>query len=318
MHHFLPKPIIGIISLFLYGTFILSLGILSLIFALIRLIPIKPLKKWINHHLHRIPSYWAAGVGLIMTLGGKIKWDVTGIENLSEREWYLLIANHRSWADILVLNKVFHRKIPSLRFFMKKQLLWQLPLVGYACKILGCPIMEHHPKSYFEQHPELKNKDIETTRAACEKFRNIPITMINFVEGGRFNDQKHTKQESPYRYLLKPKAGGIAFVLATMGSYLHKILNVTIIYPDMKVSFWDFACGRIDKITVRVQTLPIAKELLGDYHNDAHFRSFFQFWVNELWMEKDKLIVNTLQQRTVTSDDGDSDSELPNEYEVSS
>lgn len=232
--------------------------------------------------------------------GGKIEWDVSGMEELSTEDWYLMIANHRSWLDILVLQRAFNRKIPSLRFFMKKDLLWQLPVAGYACMVAGNPIMKRHSKAALEKNPLLKGSDIESTREACEKFKNIPITMINFVEGGRFCKKKHKKQRSPYRYLLKPKAGGIAFVLATMGRYLHKIINTTIIYPDMDVSFWDFACGRVDKITVRVQTIPIGKELLGDYNNDAHFRSFFQFWINELWMEKDKLIVNTLHKEVLT------------------
>ena len=53
---------------------------------------------------------------------------------------------------------------------------------------------------------------------------------MNFLEGTRFTAAKHAKQESPYRYLLKPKAGGIAFVLAAMDGKIEKMVNVTIAY----------------------------------------------------------------------------------------
>lgn len=308
MLRFLRGPILGVISFLMYGIFMLLLAVLTLSLALIRFIPIRWLQKCITNIIHYIPTWWSDGVGFIMDLGGKIEWNVSGGKNLREDDWYLMIANHRSWLDIMVLQRAFNHKIPSLRFFMKKELIWQLPLIGYACMVLGCPIMKKHSKATLEKNPHLKGSDIEATREACDKFKNIPITMINFVEGGRFCKKKHKKQRSPYRYLLKPKAGGIAFLLATMGKYLHQIINTTIIYPNMNTSLWDFACGRVDKVTVNIQTIPIGKELLGDYANDAHFRSFFQYWLNELWMEKDKFMVNTIDKDAASvSSDSDSD-----------
>ena len=57
-------------------------------------------------------------------------WDVEGVETLDRSEWYLVLANHQSWVDIAVLQRIFHRKIPFLKFFIKKELLW-LPILGH-------------------------------------------------------------------------------------------------------------------------------------------------------------------------------------------
>ena len=113
---------------------------------------------------------------------------------------------------------------------------------------------------------------------------------MNFLEGTRFTKGKHAKQQSPYTHLLKPKAGGIAFVLASMGGSLKSIVNVTIAYPPGPNSFWDFVCGRIPQIRVHVETIPIKGELIGDYFEDEGFRDRFQLWVNGLWEEKDQQI----------------------------
>ena len=111
---------------------------------------------------------------------------------------------------------------------------------------------------------------------------------MNFVEGTRFTAEKHRKQRSPYSHLLKPKAGGIAFVLAAMGDQLHSILDVTIAYPEGAMSFWSFLCGKVTQIKVRVESLPISEEVCGDYFQDREFRKRFRSWLNALWAEKDK------------------------------
>jgi 1-acyl-sn-glycerol-3-phosphate acyltransferase len=63
---------------------------------------------------------------------------------------------------------------------------------------------------------------------------------MNFLEGTRFTPAKHAKQQSPYRHLLKPKAGGIALALNAMGDKFRAILDVTIVYPDGAPGFMRF------------------------------------------------------------------------------
>ena len=75
-----------------------------------------------------------------------------------------------------------------------------------------------------------------------------------------------------------------------MGGSLKSIVNVTIAYPPGPNSFWDFVCGRISRIRVHVDTIPITADLIGDYFEDEAFRDRFQVWVNDLWEAKDKQI----------------------------
>jgi hypothetical protein len=53
-------------------------------------------------------------------------------------------------------------------------------------------------------------------------------------------------------------------------------------------TFWDFVCGRVKKVKVRVKTLPINNELMGDYLQDPLFKRNFQDWLNHLWQQKDR------------------------------
>jgi len=200
---------------------------------------------------------------------------------------YLVLANHQSWVDILVLQKVFNRRIPLLRFFLKRQLFW-VPLLGLAWWALDFPFMGRYTPKQIARRPELARRDIEATRHACEKFRAIPVAIMNFVEGTRFTPGKHATQGAPYRHLLKPKSGGVAFVLDTMGEGLHAILDVTIAYPGGRPSMMDLLADRIPEIRVHVRQRSIPDELLcGDYQNDRAFRARFQQWMNRLWQEKD-------------------------------
>ena len=114
---------------------------------------------------------------------------------------------------------------------------------------------------------------------------------MNFVEGTRFTQEKHDRQNSPFSHLLKPKAGGVAFVLSAMGSQLHKLIDVTIDYPSGVPSFWDFVSGKVRDIRVSIKVTPITDITENGYFNDNYFddpkvRSQFQRWLNSRWQDK--------------------------------
>ncbi len=85
---------------------------------------------------------------------------------------------------------------------------------------------------YLKKHPEQKGKDFEATRRACEKFATIPTSVMNFLEGTRFTNEKHARQKSDYKFLLRPKAGGLALALNVLGDKFNSLLDITIVYPD--------------------------------------------------------------------------------------
>ena len=200
---------------------------------------------------------------------------------------YLVLANHQSWVDIVVLQKVFNRRIPFLRFFLKRQLFW-VPVLGLCWWALDFLFMGRYTRKQIAKNPELGRRDREATRRACEKFRAIPVAVMNFVEGTRFTAEKHAAQLSPYRHLLKPKSGGVAFVIDAMGDSLHGILDVTIVYPGGRPSVLGLIAGRIPELRVAIRERPIPDALIGgNYQEDRAFRARFQQWMNAVWEEKD-------------------------------
>jgi 1-acyl-sn-glycerol-3-phosphate acyltransferase len=290
MVRFLPGPVRGALSLLLY-TFN-TIFWTSLLFLIVLVRAIIPIKKWhrmCSRMANAVAENWISFNNLNQKITGSISLDVQGTESLKRSEWYLVLANHQSWVDILVLQRIFNRKIPFLKFFIKKELFW-FPILGQAWWALDFPFIKRYSHSFLAKHPHLKGTDMEITRKACRKFKTIPISIMNFVEGTRFSRSKRDNQQSPYTHLLKPKAGGASFVLSAMEGRIHRILDVTIDYSEGPRTFWAFVCGRIKRATVRVRSLPVTEDLVGDYAEDRAFRVHFQHWLNELWREKDRLI----------------------------
>ncbi len=277
----------GVLSLFFYLINTIGCCIPLFIVALFKPLPFKSTQKGCRRILLFLANTWISVNNLNQRIFNSIHWDVEGLDNLNPKGWYLVVANHQSWVDILVLQNVLHRKIPFLKFFLKKELFW-FPVLGQAWWALDYPFMKRYSRQFLKKHPHLIGKDLEITRKACEKFRTIPVSVMNFVEGTRFTPEKHTKQKSPYNHLLRTRAGGMAFVLGAMGDKLQQIVDVTIAYPQGAASFWDFVCGRVGEIKVRVKTLPITNQIVGDYSKDVRFKRDFQDWLNGLWREKDK------------------------------
>jgi 1-acyl-sn-glycerol-3-phosphate acyltransferase len=297
MLNFLPAPLIGLIASLLLALNALFWVPILLLFAIVKLIlPFKVVRLLIDPVLVAIAEAWISCNSGWMALTQRTRWDVAGIAGLDPHNWYLVNSNHQTWADIFVLQHLFNRRIPLLKFFIKDQLKW-VPVMGLAWWALDFPFMRRHSEEYLKLHPEMRGKDQAATRRACEKFALIPTSVMNFLEGTRFTPAKHQRQQSPYRHLLKPKAGGIALALNAMGDRFQAILDVTIVYPDGAPNFWEFLCGKLKRVIVRVQILPVPEHLMhSDYAGDAEVRAAFQRWVQQLWQDKDAQIARLLTE----------------------
>ncbi len=298
MLDFLPGRLRGILSFFLISLNTIIIFIPIMLVAILKMaIPVSRVQDFFSKILISIASRWVECNAGIFRLMNKIEWKVSQTGDLKNNEWCLIISNHQSWVDIFVLQTILLHKVPYIKFFLKKELIW-VPLMGLAWWALDFPFMKRYSQSFLKKNPHLKGKDVEITRKACEKFKVKPISIMNFMEGTRFTEKKHQQQQSPFTHLLRPKAGGIAFVLGAMGDYLNSLLNITIAYPQGIGSFWDFLCGRITEIRVHIEKMTIPKEILGDYDNNPEFRIFFQNWINTLWAEKDLRIKYLLENNT--------------------
>ncbi len=276
-----------------------------LLIALLKVVlPLPRLRAACNPLLTGLAASWIGFNNWLWDTFTRTRLSLRGDADLQLDGHYLVLANHQSWVDILILQKVFNRRIPLLRFFLKRQLFW-VPLLGLAWWALDFPFMGRYTPRQVAKNPALAGRDIEATRRACDKFRAIPVAIMNFVEGTRFTDDKHAKQGSPYRHLLKPKSGGVAFVLDAMGEGLHAILDVSIAYPAGRPSLVDLLADRVPEVRVQVKQRPIPVELAGgDYQNDREFRVRFQQWMNGLWREKDDDLDALLASAASSRNDG--------------
>ncbi len=236
----------------------------------------------------KIPPFWAWLNSYIFRLNG-VSHDVRGGENLAPDKWYMIIANHQSGVDIFTLYNVFIYKIPYVKFFLKKSLIW-IPIIGLACYLIDFPFLGRYSKDYLKKHPEKKGEDVKTTLKSCEKFKLTPTTLTSFVEGTRFTKAKHANTNSPYQNLLKPKAGGVALALMVMGPYIDHFLDVTIVYPNGIPTLWDYLCGKVNRIIIDIKERPLDKNLCGNYETDPAARRYFHKWLKQVWQEKDAKI----------------------------
>lgn len=286
--------------------FSLALGALTLIFLILNtlfwsiplfvfsclklLLPVRAVRIRVDPVLNWMATHWIASNNVWIGLTQSREWDVQGADELCYDGWYMVNCNHQSWVDIFVLQQVLNRRIPLLKFFLKQQLIY-IPVIGLAWWALDFPFMKRHSRTKLRKRPELSLQDKETTRRACEKFALVPTSVMNFPEGTRFAEQKQRAQASPYRHLLKPKAGAMALALNAMGEKFRALIDVTIVYSDVRPTFWNFACGRTGRVVVRVRQVPIpAQFCVGDYATDKAFRGEFHRWLAQLWEEKDRQI----------------------------
>lgn len=283
------------LNLAFWGLVVTPLGIIKL------LLPFNTVHRLTGFAGKGCYRGWTFVNTALINLFNNVDWQISGAQTLDKQSWYLLISNHKSWLDIPVVSTVAHSRIPEPKFFLKDELKW-LPFLGTGCWALDMPFMKRYSAAQLAKKPELKGKDIATTRASCQKFKTVPTTIINFVEGTRFTPLKQAQKRSPFQYLLPPKAGGIAFTLASMGEQFNAILDFTLLYPDNPNHVaLDMLMGKLKRVVVQVEVLPVDQQVIGDYFNDEQFRERFQLWLNQRWQHKDQLIVQYHQTHNLSS-----------------
>ena len=276
-------------STFFHGPPVLALGLTKLF---------KQSSKVDEANIQITNSWLSVNNWLIDHVLPNTQWDISIDENLqlSMQGRYLMTCNHQSWVDTTVNQYFGLTRMPLTRFFTKWELIF-IPFVGQAFKILGFPMMKRHSKAQIAKKPELKDRDMEEARKACQQLLSQPFTLLNYLEGTRFTQEKHDQQQSPYQHLLKPKAGGLALALNILGDQIDALVDMTIVYPDGVPGYSEFWLGEVPRIAVNLRKIHIPDWVLGgNYEDDAEYRERFQQWVHELWLEKDQLI-ESMQQK---------------------
>jgi 1-acyl-sn-glycerol-3-phosphate acyltransferase len=266
-----------------WGSLIAILGIVK--FAIQFTAPRSRARTRVILILASMGSHWVGDNDRIFDAMLPTQWQIEGIgDDVSPDAHYLIAANHVSWVDIFALQRAFRGRTAFIRFFLKRQLFW-VPIVGQACWALEFPFMRRYTAEYLAKHPEKRGTDLATTRKACQRYRNFPVAILNFLEGTRFSNSKHAEQQSPYRHLLRPRIGGISFVLEALGDQLDAMYDVTLAYPpDNDATLGRFLTGRVPRIIVHARRLSIPE-------------SIDRTWLDAMWNEKDELLSQLLSPR---------------------
>lgn len=282
------EAIKGCAAALVLGVNVLAIFLAMMPFALAKLcLPFAAVRKPIDRILNGLAETWIAVNGWWVGLVGRVRWEVQGVETLRRRGWYLLGSNHQSWVDILVLQKALTGRVPLLKFFLKRELMY-VPFMGLAWWALDFPFMRRGGSFA---------RDLAATRKSCERFREIPTSVINFLEGTRFTPEKRDAQGADFRHLLAPKVGGLAMALSVMGDRFRSYLDVTIVYPGGVPSFWDLLCGRMREVVVHVRSLELPALPKGSDIGSAAYRRQLSAWVDEVWRAKDRRIEQILAER---------------------
>jgi 1-acyl-sn-glycerol-3-phosphate acyltransferase len=226
----------------------------------------------------------------ILFQGLKIQLDLTGINQSCAGDFYLAICNHQSWSDIFILQHLLNRKTPVMKFLVKKELIY-LPVVGLICWAYDFPFLNRGKQSPKSSVKLDSKNDSQTLNKSLAQFLRSSATIMNFAEGTRFSPLKAKRQKSPYRHLLKPKAGGLIAIYKMMGQELAAVLDFTIVYDAPKPNFWRFIGGRIMRVKVHLDTV-LSDELKETFGlpetNFTQARAIE--WINQRWEQKDRII----------------------------
>lgn len=296
MLYFLPAPILFVINFvwLCVGTTILAVPVLLM--ALIKLIlPLRPILKLVDVVNQLMFKLFCLNNAFLIRLTNKADWDIQGVENVKVNGSCIIISNHVTWADIVLLCHIYRGRIPITKFFLKQSLIW-IPIIGQVCYAVGMPFLRRYTRAQILKNPKLKTKDLDATRKACKSLIHYPSTLVNFVEGTRFTEAKAVAQKTPYRNLMPPKAASLAVALGIIGNKIDCVLNTTLIYPDSKSGsniFFTLLCGRLNKFTARVEVITketIEQSMVGDYLGDKQFKRAFTNQLRDIWQAKDENI----------------------------
>ena len=207
-----------------------------------------------------------------------LEWDLPEIA-VARDEICIVVSNHASWADILLVQSVLVRQGPLLKFLTKRELLF-IPVLGVIFWAFDFPLLRRRARGSINDEAR-RAADAEALSSACEAVRVRPAALMNFAEGTRLTNEKRLASESPYRHLLAPRVGGFAALVEALGDDLVSVVDVSLIYSE-STSFWTFISGRAGPIGIEIERIPAA-----DVPRD---REALSGWLAELWRRKDERI----------------------------
>ena len=213
-------------------------------------------------------------------------WQDPGLA-LDRNRACIVVANHRSWADVFLIQSALARRGPVVKFLCKRELAW-IPILGLIFVVFDFPVVRRRAASgpitgaTTDAMTEAQRRAADRRRVhdACQTLRSRPAAMLSFVEGTRFTRAKHARAGSPYRALLPPRAGGFEAIVQALAPDDAPVVDLTLVYPD-RCGFWAFLGGAAGAISVHAERLTMREVL------DAGPRD----WLEARWRRKDEVLL---------------------------
>lgn len=237
---------------------LLTMGVVC--FMLTLLYCILPLK--IVHDM-----MWQLYVNWVLMLGWFVRKLVPSVEvethgTLPENKPYILISNHYSWLDILILYATIFTRKRNFVFVMKRSLIY-LPFIGVICWGVGHPLIERgrtlHTRNKLSQ--------------AVNKALKYQYGMMIFPEGSRLTKKMDLQ---PNECLLKPKRSGFQIVASAFGEEIE-VVDCTLVYQDKRHTVSDFLMGKIGRVKLISESIQLQS-------------SEGKEWIRHRWVLKERLL----------------------------
>ncbi len=188
--------------------------------------------------------------------------ELTGDE-LDPNENALVIANHQSMTDIVILFFLAHKygRLDDLKWFVKHEFKY-VPGPGWGLQFLNTIFVK---RNWFTDA-----KLIEESFANILK-NSIPCWLVIFPEGTRKTPEKLLKSQSfaernnfrPMQHLLFPRTKGFRATIRGLGNYLEAIYDVTITYPDLKqISLFELITSKDVHAQLHVKRFTMSEVIL--------------------------------------------------------
>jgi 1-acyl-sn-glycerol-3-phosphate acyltransferase len=180
--------------------------------------PFDPLRRAV----HTFSCYWGNHY-FLMNPGWKLSYE--GLENIDPAKTYVLIANHQSLADILLLYGL-HRYYK----WVSKEEVFKTPIIGW--------------NMFLNQYVEIKRGDMKSIKQmmqTCKNWLNEGASIMIFPEGTRSRDgELQPFRDGAFRLAVDTKIPLIPIVIDGTSELLpkgkltlavHNLIRVKILPP---------------------------------------------------------------------------------------
>jgi 1-acyl-sn-glycerol-3-phosphate acyltransferase len=188
-----------------------------------------------------------------------VKVHVSGLERVPFHESALVISNHCSFLDWVMVHAVSQKRgmLGNCRYFAKDSIKY-MPFFGWGMYLAGF--------IFLKRNWAKDQRHINATFETMTKYR-LPVHLISFVEGSRVNPKK-LEQSHAYaqqhnlpilNYTLLPRSKGFtASVLGLRNSHIEHIYDLTVAFYHYRRGFGvtpslsDYLLGRLNEYQFHV------------------------------------------------------------------